>query len=43
MTLLFDAVLAAALPVVAWRSLAAPDLFRACVLYVAFGLLVGIA
>lgn len=36
---LLDALLAAALVWVAWRALNVPDLFRAVVLFIAFGLL----
>ncbi|MGI8649705.1 MAG: hydrogen gas-evolving membrane-bound hydrogenase subunit E, partial [Rubrobacter sp.] len=41
--LVFDVILAAALPVLAWRILAARDLFRAAVLFIAFGLLIAIS
>jgi energy-converting hydrogenase B subunit D len=41
--LAFDAVLAAALVWVAWRALTVPDLFRAVVLFIAFGLLLSLA
>jgi energy-converting hydrogenase B subunit D len=41
--LTFDAVLAAALVWVAWRALTVPDLFRAVVLFIAFGLLLSLA
>jgi energy-converting hydrogenase B subunit D len=40
--LAFDAVLAAALVWVAWRALTVPDLFRAVVLFIAFGLLLSL-
>ena len=40
---LFDALLALALPVLAWRTLAARDLFRAIVLFISFGLLVALS
>jgi len=46
MTLLhwvFDAVLGFALLWLAWRALASPDLFRAIVLFIAFGLLMALA
>ncbi len=39
----FDGLLAVALPVLAWRVLAARDLYRAVVLFIAFGLLVAIS
>ena len=39
----FDAVLGFALLWLAWRALASPDLFRAIVLFVAFGLLMALA
>ncbi len=39
----FDGVLAIALLWLAWRSLASPDLFRAIVLFVSFGLLMALA
>ncbi len=41
--LIFDALLATALPVLAWRVLAARDLFKAVVLFISFGLLVALA
>ncbi|WP_119068679.1 hydrogenase subunit MbhD domain-containing protein [Rubrobacter indicoceani] len=41
--LVFDVILAAALPLLAWRVLSARDLFRAVVLFIAFGLLVATA
>lgn len=40
---LFDAVLVLTLLGLAWRALTTPDLFRATVLFVAFGLLVALA
>ena len=40
---LFDVLLALALPVLAWRTLAARDLFRAVVLFISFGLLVALS
>jgi len=40
---LFDALLALALPVLAWRTLAARDLFKAVVLFISFGLLVALS
>jgi energy-converting hydrogenase B subunit D len=40
---MLDALLAAALVWVAWRALSVPDLFRAVVLFVAFGLLMTLA
>jgi len=46
MTLLqtaFDALLGFALLWLAWRALASPDLFRAIVLFIAFGLLMALA
>ena len=46
MTLLqsvFDTVLGLALLWLAWRVLASPDLFRAIVLFIAFGLLMALA
>ncbi|MGF1548168.1 MAG: Na(+)/H(+) antiporter subunit B [Thiotrichales bacterium] len=39
----FDGLLALALIVTAWRSLAASDLFRAAVLFIVFGLLMALA
>lgn len=39
----FDVLLAVALPVLAWRVLAARDLYRAVILFIAFGLLVAIS
>ena len=45
MTLLhwaFDTVLGFALLWLAWRALASPDLFRAIVLFIAFGLLMAL-
>ncbi len=39
----FDAVLGLALLWLAWRALASPDLFRAIVLFIAFGLLMALA
>jgi uncharacterized MnhB-related membrane protein len=46
MTLLqwtFDALLGFALLWLAWQALASPDLFRAIVLFIAFGLLMALA
>ena len=46
MTLLqwaFDGVLGFALLWLAWRALASPDLFKAIVLFIAFGLLMALA
>ena len=43
MTLAFDVLLVAALLWLAWRALAAPDLFKGVVLYIAFGLLLALA
>lgn len=40
---LFDTVLGLALLWLAWRVLASPDLFRAIVLFIAFGLLMALA
>ncbi|MDP1691016.1 MAG: DUF4040 domain-containing protein [Burkholderiaceae bacterium] len=40
---LFDALLAAVLIWVAWRTLASPDLFKAVVLFIVFGLLMALA
>jgi energy-converting hydrogenase B subunit D len=40
---LLDVLLAAALVWVAWRALNVPDLFRAVVLFIAFGLLMTLA
>lgn len=39
----FDVLLAVALPVLAWRVLATRDLYRAVILFIAFGLLVAIS
>ena len=39
----FDILLVSALLVLAWRVLASPDLFRAIVLFIAFGLLMALA
>ncbi|VAX05287.1 Na(+) H(+) antiporter subunit B [hydrothermal vent metagenome] len=39
----FDALLGFALLWLAWRTLASPDLFRAIVLFIAFGLLMALA
>lgn len=39
----FDTVLGLALLWLAWRVLASPDLFRAIVLFIAFGLLMALA
>ena len=41
--LVFDALLGFALLWLAWRALASPDLFRAIVLFIAFGLLMSLA
>lgn len=43
MNLVFDALLAAILSWVAWRLLSSSDLFKAVVLFIAFGLLLAIA
>ncbi len=43
MTLVFDALLALALLVSAWRALAAPEPGRAVVLFILFGLLLSLA
>ena len=40
---LFDALLAVALPVLAWQTLATRDLFKAVVLFICFGLLVSLS
>lgn len=40
---LFDSLLGLLLLWLAWRALACPDLFRAIVLFIAFGLLMAIA
>jgi len=40
---LFDGVLLLSLLWLAWRALAAPDLFKGIVLFIAFGLLMAIA
>lgn len=40
---LFDLMLAAALPLTAWRALAASDLFKAAVYFIVFGLLMALA
>lgn len=39
----FDLMLAFALLLAAWRALAAPDLFKASVLFIVFGLLMALA
>ena len=39
----FDAVLGLTLVWLAWRSLASPDLFRAIVLFISFGLVMALA
>ena len=39
----FDTVLGFALSWLAWRALASPDLFRAIVLFIAFGMLMALA
>ncbi len=41
--LAFDAVLGLALLWLAWQTLASPELFRAIVLFIAFGLLMALA
>lgn len=41
--IVFDVVLAASLPVLAWRILAARDLYRAAILFIAFGLLISLS
>lgn len=43
MSATFDVLVAALLVWTAWRSLAAPDLFRAVVLFIAFGLVLALA
>jgi energy-converting hydrogenase B subunit D len=43
MNLLFDLFVAALLLWIAWRSLSVPDLFRAVVLFIAFGLVMALA
>ncbi len=46
MTLLgfvFDAMLALSLPLLAWRVIAARDLFKGVILFIAFGLLVALS
>lgn len=40
---IFDVLLAAALPLLAWQSLRVRDLYRAVVLFIAFGLLVALS
>ncbi|MEW6037138.1 MAG: DUF4040 domain-containing protein [Pseudomonadota bacterium] len=42
-TYLFDGLMASTLVWIAWRSLATPDLFKAVVLFIAFGLLMTLA
>lgn len=39
----FDLLLATALPLLAWRALCAPDLYRAVILFISFGLLVALS
>jgi energy-converting hydrogenase B subunit D len=41
--LLFDLIMATALVAVAWTSLSSRDLFKAVVIFIAFGLLMAIA
>lgn len=41
--LVFDVVLAVALPLLAWRVLAARELFTSVVLFIALGLLISVA
>lgn len=41
--LVLDGVLALALPLLAWRTLAAKELFTCVVLFIAFGLLISVA
>ncbi|TVR73314.1 MAG: DUF4040 domain-containing protein [Sphaerobacteraceae bacterium] len=41
--LLFDSILALTLAWLCWRVLSAPDLFKAVVLFIAFGLLMALA
>lgn len=41
--LTFDSVLGFALSWLAWRALASPDLFRAIVMFIAFGMLMALA
>lgn len=43
MSALFDVLLAALVVWIAWRSLSVPDLFRAVVLFIAFGLAMALA
>ncbi|MBA2442104.1 MAG: DUF4040 domain-containing protein [Rubrobacter sp.] len=43
LSLFFDAVLALALPLLAWRVLTTRDLYRAVILFIAFGLLVALS
>lgn len=43
MNLVLDVALATALTVLAWRSLAGPDLFRGIVMYVVFGMVMAVA
>ncbi len=40
---MFDGLLALALPLLAWRVLATRDLFKAVVLFIAFGLLISLS
>jgi len=42
-TWVFDLLLAAGLLWLAWRTLASPDLFKAIVLFISFGLLMALA
>lgn len=41
--LLLDGLLALALPLVAWRAVSAKDLFQACVVFIAYGLLLSLS
>lgn len=41
--LIFDVLLAVALPILTWRVLAARELFTCVVLFIAFGLLISVA
>lgn len=43
LALLFDLLLTLSLIVMAWRALASPDLYKAVVCYLAFGLLLALA
>jgi multisubunit Na+/H+ antiporter MnhB subunit len=41
--LVLDGLLALALPLVAWRAISAKDLFQACVVFIAYGLLLSLS